>query len=87
MKKKNFILDSRKHHSGGNFWHIFLLRNDGHIITIHCEFGDVEISHSKYSSIDEYLKNDDDGFGFEGYKPNYKKRSNNISQIFKNTNK
>lgn len=45
--------------SGGNLFHTMILLENGHVVTINWEFGDIQYSSTFYPSIDEYAYSSD----------------------------
>lgn len=66
--------DSMAYHSGGGFFHLFLHLNDGRIMSVHLTDFSIEISYKPWESINDYLSQDNDGFGFEYDQPNWEDR-------------
>lgn len=73
-------LHAMEFHSGGGCCHLFLLDKKGHVHSIHNVDGDedggyvYEVSFKKYDSVNDYLDDEESGFGFESYQPNYEFR-------------
>mgnify|MGYP003124458514 CR=1 FL=1 len=80
------VIDSTSFHSGGGCLHYFLHLSDKRVLTFH-HTDDVEISHKKWNSIDDYLDASGDqydgdehlgyienGFGWEFQSPDYDNR-------------
>ena len=72
------VIDSNVYHSGGGCFHYFFYLSDKRVLTFH-HTDDVEISHKKWNSIDDYLDASDDteaenGFGWESQGPDYDNR-------------
>lgn len=61
-------------HSGGGNFHLCIHLHDGHIMSLHYAFGDIEMSYAPWDSIASYFQHEWDGFGFEYEKPNYENR-------------
>lgn len=74
------VKDKEHISTGGGFEHDFYLLNNGHVLSIHYPFMDVEISYNKFLTIDEYIDTD---FGYEYTHPNYEQRMFNLLQSLK----
>ncbi len=66
--------------TGGGFEHDFFLLNNGHVLSIHYPFMDVEISYNKFLNIDQYIDTD---FGYEYQYPDYEVRTFNLLEKLK----
>lgn len=66
--------DSTVYHSGGGFFHMFLHLNSGKILSVHLTDFSIELSYCEWESIDNYLSQDADGFGFEYDQPDWEDR-------------
>ena len=67
------IIDDASYHSGGGCWHYFFHLSDKRVLTFH-HTDDVEISYNKWDKLDDYLNDEENGFGWEHQNPNYENR-------------
>ena len=80
----NEVKNVVSHYSGGGVYHMFFHLDNGKIIT-HTSDGiqSIYISYKKYKSINNYISDTENGFGWEHEKPNWEERTWNIEKLFK----